>query len=214
VSDIPSEDEFRQGIVYATMTASELGATSICRRVPAVSAHRQWCMRLWRRGHGRLIQYWGAVLRARYAGFTISYRLTKPGRKNLSEAVHDVRAAVQFHRAAAPRNWARSRALRAVGQFGRAPSSPPWWRRGHAPLFAGAYRQDPHAGVSTGVKVLIGVYGIYDLVAQWRHSQIGNPGDNLVESYLGASPMQDRRLYFDASRSAMRSSATTRPRSI
>jgi len=26
-----------------------------------------------------------------------------------------------------------------------------------------------------------------------------NPGDNLVESYLGASPMQDRRLYFDAS---------------
>jgi hypothetical protein len=47
--------------------------------------------------------------------------------------------------------------------------------------------------------VLIGVYGIYDLLAQWRTSQIVNPGDNLVESMLGASPAQDRRLYFDAS---------------
>jgi acetyl esterase/lipase len=70
---------------------------------------------------------------------------------------------------------------------------------GDGPLFAGGYRQDPHAALSTSVKVLIGVYGIYDLAAQWRHSQIGNPGDNLVESYLGASPMQDRRIYFDAS---------------
>ncbi len=49
------------------------------------------------------------------------------------------------------------------------------------------------------VKVLIGTYGIYDLLAQWRHSQIGNPGDNLVECMLGVSPTQDRRIYFDAS---------------
>jgi acetyl esterase/lipase len=70
---------------------------------------------------------------------------------------------------------------------------------GDSPLFAGGYAQDPHAALSTSVKVLIGVYGIYDLVRQWGHSQIGNPGDNLVESYLGCSPMQDRRIYFDAS---------------
>ena len=37
------------------------------------------------------------------------------------------------------------------------------------------------------------------LLAQWRHSQLGNPGDNLVESYLGCSPMQDRARYFEAS---------------
>ena len=52
---------------------------------------------------------------------------------------------------------------------------------------------------STKVKLLIGVYGIYDLLAQWRHSQIGNPGDNLVESLLGVSPTEDRRIYFEAS---------------
>ena len=33
-----------------------------------------------------------------HAGFTISYRLTKPERKTYPEAVHDVRAAVQFMR--------------------------------------------------------------------------------------------------------------------
>ena len=59
-----------------------------------------------------------------------------------------------------------------------------------SPLFANGYPQDPHAALSTGVKVLIGTYGIYDLFAQWRHSQLGNPGDNLVESLLGASPAQ------------------------
>jgi hypothetical protein len=70
---------------------------------------------------------------------------------------------------------------------------------GDAPMFANGYPQDPHASVSTKVKVLIGVYGIYDLLTQWRHSQIVNPGDNLVECFLGASPAQDRRIYFEAS---------------
>src|SRR4051812_37814342 len=70
---------------------------------------------------------------------------------------------------------------------------------GDDPLFAGGYPNDTHAEVSTKVKVLIGVYGIYDLLAQWRHSQIGNPGDNLVESLLGVSPTEDRRIYFEAS---------------
>src|SRR5262249_37126343 len=67
------------------------------------------------------------------------------------------------------------------------------------PLFAGGYPSDPHARESTSVKVLIGTYGIYDLLAQWRHSQLGNPGDNLVECMLGVSPIKDRRIYFDAS---------------
>jgi len=49
------------------------------------------------------------------------------------------------------------------------------------------------------VKVLIGTYGIYDLLTQWRYSQLGNPGDNLVECMLGVSPTKDRRIYFDAS---------------
>jgi len=193
--------EFRQGIIYAIHDGVELQGDLY---LPAgagpfpllINVHGGY----WRRGARETYQYWGPYLAARgYAGFTISYRLTKPGRKTFPEAVHDVRAAVQFMRGRAKdfridadrfALWGNSAGAQLAALVALAGDSPP---------FAGAYRQDAHAALSTSVKVLIGVYGIYDLVGQWRHSQIGNPGDNLVESYLGCSPMQDRRRYFDAS---------------
>ncbi len=53
----------------------------------------------WRRGSRDTFQYWGPYLAERgYAGFTISYRLTKPGKKTYPGVVHDIRAAVQFMR--------------------------------------------------------------------------------------------------------------------
>jgi acetyl esterase/lipase len=154
----------------------------------------------WRRGSRDTFQHWGPYLAARgYAGFTISYRLTKPGQKTYPQPVQDVRAAVQFMRGRA-------------GEFRLDPDRIALWGNsagahlaalvalaGDAPLFAGAYPRDAYAALSSRVKVLIGVYGIYDMLAQWRHSQIVNPGDNLVECFLGASPAQDRRLYFEAS---------------
>ncbi len=53
----------------------------------------------WRRGSRDTFQYWGPYLAARgYAGFTVSYRLTKPGQKTYPGVAHDIRAAVQFVR--------------------------------------------------------------------------------------------------------------------
>jgi acetyl esterase/lipase len=154
----------------------------------------------WRRGSRDTYQYWGPYMAERaYAGFTISYRLSKPGHKTYPEAVHDVRAAVQFMRASAQELrldparfvlWGNSAGAQLAALVALA---------GDSPLFAGGYPQDPYASLPTAVKVLIGTYGIYELVGQWRQSQIGNPGDNLVESYLGCSPTQDRRRYFEAS---------------
>jgi acetyl esterase/lipase len=202
VSDtLNPETEFRQNIVYATHDGVEVAGDLY---LPAgagpfpllINVHGGY----WRRGARETYQYWGPYLAERgYAGFTISYRLTKPGRKTYPEAVHDVRAAVQFMRGRAEEFRLDPERFALWGNSAGAQLAALVALAGDAPLFADACRQDPHAGVSTGVKVLIGVYGIYDLVAQWRHSQIGNPGDNLVESYLGASPMQDRRIYFDAS---------------
>ena len=159
----------------------------------------------WRRGSRNTFQYWGPYLAERgYAGFTISYRLTKPGKKTYPEVVNDVRAAVQFMRGR-PRNFGLIPIASRCGAIRPARILPPWWRlRAMSPLFAGAYPQDPHAAVSTKVKVLIGVYGIYDLLAQWRHSQIVNPGDNLVECLLGVSPTRIRRIYFEASPDQLR----------
>ena len=126
-------------------------------------------------------------------------RLTKPGQKTYPEAVHDVRAAVQFMRGRAADFRLDGERFALWGNSAGAQLAALVALAGDSALLAGGYPQDPDASVSTGVKVLIGNYGIYDLFAQWRHSQVGNPGDNLVECYLGASPAQDRRRYFEAS---------------
>jgi acetyl esterase/lipase len=154
----------------------------------------------WRRGSRNTFSYWGPYLAERgYAGLTISYRLTKPGKSTFPGVVSDVRAAVQFMRGQAKDFRIDPNRIALWGNSAGAHLAALVALAGDSPLFAGAYPQDPHHAQSTKVKVLIGVYGIYDLLAQWKHSQIGNPGDNLVESMLGVSPMQDRRLYFDAS---------------
>jgi acetyl esterase/lipase len=193
--------KYRHNIVYATHDGVELAGDLY---LPAgagpfpliINVHGGY----WRRGARETYQYWGPYLAERgYGGFTISYRLTKPGRKTFPEAVHDVRAAVQFMRGCAKEFKLDPDRFALWGNSAGAQLAALVALAGDSPRFADGYPQDPQAALSTGVKVLIGVYGIYDLIAQWRHAQIGTPDDNLVESYLGCSPMQDRRRYFDAS---------------
>jgi acetyl esterase/lipase len=193
--------KYRHNIVYATHDGVELAGDLY---LPAgagpfpliINVHGGY----WRRGVRETYQYWGPYLAERgYGGFTISYRLTKPGGKTFPEAVHDVRAAVQFMRGCAKEFKLDPDRFALWGNSAGAQLAALVALAGDSPRFADGYPQDPHASLSTGVKVLIGVYGIYDLIAQWRHAQIGTPDDNLVESYLGCSPMQDRRRYFDAS---------------
>jgi len=196
-----SSVEFRQNVVYATHDGIELKGDLY---LPAgagpfpiiVNVHGGY----WRRGARDTYKYWGPYLGARgYAGLTVSYRLTAPGKSTYPAVVHDIRAAVQFvkHNAkefridpARVALWGNSAGAHLAALVALA---------GDDPLFANGYPQDSYASVSTKVKLLIGTYGIYDLLTQWRHAQITNPGDNLVESFLGYSPMQDRRRYFVAS---------------
>ena len=65
--------------------------------------------------------------------------------------------------------------------------------------FSKAYPGDKHASVSPKVKALIGVYGVYDMAANWVHFQAQTPTDNPTDIFLGVPPMQDRELYFEAS---------------
>jgi acetyl esterase/lipase len=70
---------------------------------------------------------------------------------------------------------------------------------GDEPLFSSEYRSDPHAATPANVKAVVGFYGVYDMQAQWLHDQIARPRDQITEKFLGVSPMQSRRTYFDAS---------------
>ena len=193
--------ELRKNVTYATHDGIELQGDLY---LPAgagpfpaiVNVHGGY----WRRGARETYQYWGPYLVERgYAGFTISYRLTKPGIKRFPDAANDVRAAVQFLRGNAEELKLDPGRIALWGNSAGAHLAAIVALAGDSALFAGAYPQDRHAALPTGVKLLIGTYGIYDLLAQWKHAQVGNPGDNLVESFLGCSPMQDRRIYFEAS---------------
>ena len=135
-----------------------------------------------------------------YVLFSIDYRLVTPGKKMFPESVHDVRAAIQFLRS-------RGEALKVdpdrIGLMGDSAGGHLVALVGLAgdhPAFKGkAYMDDAYANVSTKVKTVVTGYGVFDMVEQWNHDVLNRPRDNIAEKYLGAAPMDDRKLYFDAS---------------
>jgi len=150
----------------------------------------------WQNGSPAAYQHWGPYLaRNGYGLFAIRYRLGKAG--SYPKAVYDVKAAIQFIRAKAgdldvdPDRiglWGDSAGGHLAALTGLA-----------ADQFTAEYRNDPHAGVPVNVKTVVGFYGVYDLLAQWHHDQIARPRDQIAEKFLGASPMQNRKLYFESS---------------
>jgi acetyl esterase/lipase len=192
----------QNGIAYANHDGVELAgdlylpknAQSGAKAAPAlVAVHGGG----WVAGVRSAYQYWGPYLAERgIAVFAISYRLATKA-KTFPEAVQDVLAGVQFLRGKA-------------GAFGIDPSrigllgaSAGAHLAALAALggkkFAGGYPQDPFASVDAGVKALVGVYGIYDAVAMWTNYQVQGGRDNNFQKFMGASPMENRQLYFDAS---------------
>ena len=65
--------------------------------------------------------------------------------------------------------------------------------------FTGAYPLDKHTKAIGKVKVVAGVYDIYDMVANWNNYNRQVPGDNANEVFLGATSADDRKVYFEAS---------------
>ncbi len=154
----------------------------------------------WQAGARSAFQFWGPYLAARgYAVFAISYRLAKKGEKMFPQAVNDVLAAVQFVRASAGQFKIDSERIGLFGASAGAHLSALAALGASSPAFKGAYPKDAHATVSTKVKALVGVYGVYDLAEMWQRYQLQSPRENNIENFMGAAPMDDPRLYFDAS---------------
>jgi acetyl esterase/lipase len=150
----------------------------------------------WQVGSRASYRYWGPFLaRNGYVVLSIDYRLGKAG--TYPASVYDVKAAIQFVRAKAgdlgvdPERIALmgdSSGAHLVALVGIARAE-----------FAASYRDDPNFAVPANVKAVVAFYGIYDMLAQWQHDQLARPRDQITEKYLGASPMQNRRIYFDSS---------------
>jgi acetyl esterase/lipase len=154
----------------------------------------------WQAGARNAFQHFGPYLAERgYALFAVSYRLAKKGRKTFPQAVHDVLAAIAFVRGKAGEFRLDPERIGLFGASAGGHLAALAALAGKTELFAGGYPQDAHAAVDTKVKVLVGVYGVYDLVDMWQRYRLASPLDNNIENFLGATPIDDRRLYFDAS---------------
>jgi acetyl esterase/lipase len=150
----------------------------------------------WQVGSRQFYRYWGLFLaRAGYAVFAIEYRLGKPG--TYPAAVYDTKAAIQFVRAKAAEFDVDPDRIGLVGDSAGAHLASLVALGGDQ--YTSAYRDDANAAVPANVKCVVGFYGVYDMHAQWTHDLATRPNDKIVEKFLGVSPMQNRRVYFDAS---------------
>jgi acetyl esterase/lipase len=154
----------------------------------------------WQTGARATYKYWGPYLAQRgYVVFAIDYRLVAAGQKMFPQSIQDVRAAIQFVRHDAGTLNVDPDRIGLLGESAGGQMVALVGLTGDSGAIPGAYRDDPYAGVSAKVKAVVALYGIYDMVQQWNHDQVGRPSDQIVEKYLGVPPMADRKLYFDAS---------------
>lgn len=154
----------------------------------------------WQTGEASRYRYWGEWLAARgYALFAVTYRLSAPGRKTFPECFHDARAAVQFVRSNAAALGVDGQRIALMGDSAGGHLASMVALAGDRPEFAGAYPDDPYSAVSTRVKVVVPVYGVFDLYQQWQHDLVARPRDSIVEKLLGVSAIDDKHAYFNAS---------------
>jgi acetyl esterase/lipase len=137
----------------------------------------------WRGGTRGTYRHLGPFLAsAGYAVFAIDYRLVENGRHRHPAAAEDVRAAAQFLKTHAAELKIDPNRIALMGDS------------------AGAHLAALIALTEPGLaRVLVGVYGIYDLAAHYTYECSTRPHENAAEALLGVSLCDDRRAYFDAS---------------
>jgi acetyl esterase/lipase len=150
----------------------------------------------WQAGNRGAYKFWGPFLaKSGYGLFSIDYRLGNAGA--YPGAVYDVKSGVQFIRAQATSLGVDPERLGLMGDSAGA----------HLAAlvalaedqFTTEHRDDAYFATPARVKAVVGLYGVYDLLAQWQHDLVFRPRDPQLEKFLGASPMQNRRVYFEAS---------------
>jgi acetyl esterase/lipase len=150
----------------------------------------------WRGGGRSFYKYWGPFLaRHGYALFTIEYRLGKSG--VYPAAIYDVKAAIQFARAKAAEFDLDPDRIGLIGDSAGGYLAAMLALAGDR--FTTAYRDDVNAMTPANVKAVVGFYGIYDMLGQWKQDMTVTPGDSITQDFLRASPARNRQIYLDSS---------------
>jgi acetyl esterase/lipase len=137
----------------------------------------------WKVGSRDSYRHLGHLLAGRgYAVVAIDYRLVRKDENRYPAAVDDVRDALRYVREhAAELNVDPARVVLMGDSAG-----------GHLAALVGLTERPQ-------VKAVVGIFGVYDLAAQWQHDLPSRPNDNITAIFLGASLVDDRKRYFDAS---------------
>ncbi len=137
----------------------------------------------WKAGSRAGYRYLGELLAGRgYAVFSIDYRLVHNGQNRYPAAVDDVRAAIKYVRDHALEMNVDPKRIVLMGDSAG----------GHLGALVGLTERPAVAAV-------VGIFGVYDLAAQWQHDLVPRPDDNISQLFLCPSLVEDRRLYFEAS---------------
>jgi acetyl esterase/lipase len=145
------------------------------------------------------LREWGFHLASRgYAMFVIDYRLATAARKAFPEAVQDVIAAVRFVRSSKAELAIDPSRIGLLGASAGAHLAALAALGGDA---AGGRCGDALDATPADVKALVAIYGVYDLLSQWRDDLARNPDPewNLIRNLIGKDPYEDPRAYFEAS---------------
>ena len=153
----------------------------------------------WRQASPTVYQNLGPWLAERgYLVFAPVYRSASAGAPSYPKAVHDVRAAVQFVKGAGL--GADPARVALMGESAGGHLAALVGLAGQEPLFAQTQPKTDYSALSSDVKAIVSIYGVFDLVAQWKHDlTMRPPGQNIVELFLGTTPAKDRRIAFEAS---------------
>jgi acetyl esterase/lipase len=145
-------------------------------------------------------QYWGPWLAERgHALFAPDYRLCTAERKSFPEAMQDIRAAVQWLKGSAGELRIDPERIALMGDSAGGHLAALVALAGEHPLFKDGNADDPFGTLSTRVKAVVPVYGVFDLYQQWRHDLLARTRDPITEKLLGVSAIDDKLAYFEAS---------------
>jgi acetyl esterase/lipase len=137
----------------------------------------------WKAGSRDSYRHLGHLLNGHgYAVFSIDYRLVRKDKNRYPAAADDVRAALAYVREHAAELNIDTQRIALMGDSAG----------GHLAALVGLTERP-------APKVVVGIFGVYDMAAQWQHDLAPRPYDNIAEIFLGASLVDDRKLYFDAS---------------
>ncbi|MDP9927840.1 acetyl esterase/lipase [Variovorax paradoxus] len=146
----------------------------------------------WKLGTADFYRHWGSYLAENgIAMLAINYRLVESSKHLHPTGLDDVCSALDFLSTNAAGLGVDAQRIGLMGDSAGA----------HLAALAALSKSEQGAPGHHGVpvRVMVGVYGVYDMLAQWEHDQLARPEDQITEAVLGVSPLVDKMRFYQAS---------------